>query len=104
MMRTIVLCAALSMLEACATRSSDLPAPSSTEPAAPIACDPRMTVTPAPRPDLPAGASIVQPVTPDERAATQAFLTGVAAIIDWGSVNAVQAEAGRAWCAARATP
>lgn len=85
------------ILAACSTPS--LPGPISQP--APVACDPRMQAPDMAQPAAAPSASIVQPVTPAEQAATQGFLQWVAAMVDWGKTGWAQADAGRAWCAAQ---
>lgn len=86
-------------MAACATPSA--PPPAVKQPA-PQACDPRMTVASKAVPPLPAGASVVQSVTPAEQAASAAFFQWVASLIDVAKVNGAQADVGRTWCAAQA--
>lgn len=59
-----------------------------------------MTVPAAPEP--PVRGSIVQPVTPEEIAATSDHLNSDADARAWGRELAVQAGVGAHWCAAQA--
>lgn len=68
-------------------------------PVAPVACDPRLTAPVKPEP--PVAGSIVQPVTPQERAATGAFLTGEATAREWGREGWDRAALAATWCARR---
>lgn len=58
--------------------------------------DPRVCADPSPEPAPPAGATVVQPVTPEEGAATEAFLGWVQATLDWGRVGWGRAAVARA--------
>lgn len=69
-------------------------------PPAPVACDPRLTAPIKPEP--PVQGSIVQPVTAEQRAATEAFLTGEAAARDWGREGWDRAAVARDGCARQA--
>jgi hypothetical protein len=46
-------------------------------------------------PNFPHGASVVQPTTVNEQAATSAFLNWVSAVLDWGRTNAKRADESR---------
>ena len=81
-MLRIVLFASLCLLTSCATSSPAPPAP--VEQPRPRAPDPRVCADIPDEPSLPAAASIPQPVTPAERAATALFLSFVASVQDWG--------------------
>ena len=88
----VALLAALSLLSACATRS---PRPG---PATEIrACDPRLAAPALEEP--PVAGSIVQPATPAERAAVDAFLTAEARARAWGREGWARAGVAREACA-----
>lgn len=88
----VALFAALSLLSACATRSPlTLPA---TEPQA---CDPRLTAPGLDEP--PVAGAIVQPATPAERAAVDAFLSAEAEARAWGREGWARARLAREACA-----
>jgi hypothetical protein len=81
MIKTIALCACLSLLTACGTLSAIPPLPAVDQPK-PKAANPQICADLVSEPP-PAGA-IVQPETPDEDLAVSAFLAGEAAARDWG--------------------
>lgn len=83
----VALSALLLTQAACATRSSPAPLPPS------LCADVRA------EPLLPDTAGIVQPVTPEERDATRAFLNWTAEVLDWGRENANRAETAKKACA-----
>lgn len=74
------------MLTACATHSNPAPLP------------PSVCVEPEPEPVLPKEASIVQPVTDEERAGTGATLNWMAEVLDWGRRGWSVAETARKAC------
>lgn len=82
----VALSALLLTLTACAKPSSPTPLP------------PSLCADVAPEPVLPEGASIVQPVTEEERAGTRAFLNWTAEVLDWGRRNAARAETAKKAC------
>lgn len=47
---------------------------------------------------MPAGASVVQPVTPEERVATATFLSWVSDVLDVAGENAGRARLAQAGC------
>jgi len=60
-----------------------------------MAVDPRLCAAVRQTPAKPDGATIVQPVTAEARAAVALFLTWVAEVVDVGTENAARAEAAR---------
>lgn len=81
-MRTAVLSVGLLILASCATPSGPPAPPPAAEPVAPPACDPRLQADVPAVPEPPAGASVVQPVSLEERVATSLHLTWVAELRD----------------------
>lgn len=81
-------------LTSCATHSEPPPA----EQPKPLRCDVRVSADLQKKPQQPAGATIVQPVTPEEQQATEAFLSWVAALGDWGDLMAHRAMIARNDC------
>lgn len=80
------------MLASCATHSRLPPAAEQPNPLAP---DPRVCAPVRDAPPLPAGASVVQPVTPEEQAATAKFLNWVAELVDVAGENGGRAKLAR---------
>lgn len=79
-------------MTACATPSNPAP-PSAPKPAA---VDPRVCADVSKEPALPKGATVVQPSTPEEGEATEAFLTWVQASLDWGRTGWARASLAKA--------
>lgn len=101
MIRKAALFASLSLLASCSTPSAQDPPPAVSQPAPPK-CDPRLEAEIRTAPTPPAGASIVQPATPEERASTAGFLTWVAGVLDVAQENEARARLARAECEKRA--
>lgn len=95
---TAALCLASLILASCGAHSGRAADP--IPPAAPLACDPRMTADVKPEP--PVQGSIVQPVTAEQRAATGEFLDGEARAREWGREGWERAAVGKGWCARQA--
>ncbi len=53
---------------------------------------------------MPVGASIPQPVGPDEQKATDAFMAWVASVLDWGRVNQGRAQTAKDTACPGVTP
>lgn len=83
----------MSILTACATPSAPAEAPK------PKTCDPRISAAVGALPALPAGASIVQPATPAEKAATALFLDWVTDLKTAAGELVARAELARQACA-----
>lgn len=98
MIRKVALFASLSILASCSTPSPPRP---TVDPPKPLACDPRLESDVPATPKPPAGASIVQPVTMEERAATSLFLGWVAELADVAGQNERRSRLAKAECEAR---
>jgi len=94
MTRMAVLLAASCLLSACATRSHQ--APDAPVPAAPATCDPALIQPLAPEPEVRGG--VVQPATPQERAALADFLSGEAEARAWGRLGWARAAVAKVQC------
>lgn len=79
------------MLASCATPSD----PPRADTPKPLAVDPRVCAAVTKTPAMPGGASIVQPATDRERAATATFLNWVADLLDVATENEGRAETAR---------
>ena len=86
LIRKAALFVSLSLLASCATPSNPSPVP-------PSSCTKVRRATP-----MPDGASIVQPVTAEEKNATRLFLGWVAESLGIGEENADRAETARKAC------
>lgn len=87
LIRKAVLFVSLSLLASCGTLSK------------PPILPPSVCVEREPEPALPDGASIVAPVTEEERAGTRLMLNYVSEMISWGRRGWDQAERARKACA-----
>jgi hypothetical protein len=71
--------ASFTILASCATHSAPLADRPATKAPTPQAC-----IAPVAEPKYPEAASVVKPVTPEEREATQELFLWVAQVLDWG--------------------
>ena len=91
MIRKAALCALSLILASCA-KPSPPPGVDAPRPAAP---DPRLCAQVRKKPAMPAGASVVQPATMEERTATALFLSWVADLVDTSTDNEGRVTAAR---------
>lgn len=91
---------ALLTLASCNTPSPRVPS-GPTQPPKAEALDPRLCAEVEPTPTRPAGATVVQPATIEERTATSLFVAWVADLVDVATANQDRAELARAECQKR---